>query len=415
MPSLPERVELVELGAGQVVQLPSTAADALAASRVVTVERLLQGDGYLVRPGKFVGVAVVAGIEVWIRPKVPIDRLMFLLGYALSPKGWQEADVPMADQPELLPAVAAAFARQADRALREGVLHGYHEVDASLSLLRGRIRESDQLGRRFGLPIPMEVRYDEYSVDIAENQLLLSAARRLQQLPRLTRTARAALLRLVGRLDGVSPIVPGRLLPSWQPSRLNTRYHVAVRLAEMILRSTSIDPTPGARRINGFLVEMHRIFEDFVTVSLGEAIERQSGRTQRQASAWLDEAGMARMRPDLVWTTSAGIPQGVVDAKYKAEKPEGFPEADLYQLLAYCTALELPVGHLVYAKGSGETERRHVIRGSGVEIVQHVLDLTQPPRGLLGQIQRIAAAITDGQAHSLAPASDRWPGPGSGR
>ncbi|WP_422678086.1 5-methylcytosine restriction system specificity protein McrC [Blastococcus brunescens] len=100
----------------------------------------------------------------------------------------------------------------------------------------------------------------------------------------------------------------------------------------------------------------------------------------------------------------SGHPRGVVDAKYKAEKPAGFPQADLYQLLAYCTALELPVGHLVYAKGSGETERRHVIRGKGVEIVQHVLDLAQTPDGLLRQTRRIAAAVADGQDPSLAPA-----------
>ena len=95
--------------------------------------------------------------------------------------------------------------------------------------------------------------------------------------------------------------------------------------------------------------------------------------------------------------------RGVVDAKYKAEKPAGFPQADLYQLLAYCTALDLPVGHLVYAKGSGETERRHVIRGTGVEIVQHVLDLAQAPDSLLRQTKQIAAAVADGQDPSLAP------------
>ena len=31
----------------------------------------------------------------------------------------------------------------------------------------------------------------------------------------------------------------------------------------------------------------------------------------------------------------------MIDAKYKAEKPAGYPNADLYQLLAYCTVLGL--------------------------------------------------------------------------
>ena len=47
-------------------------------------------------------------------------------------------------------------------------------------------------------------------------------------------------------------------------------------------------------------------------------------------------------------------PRAVIDAKYKAEKPAGYPNADLYQMLAYCTALRLSDGHLVYAKGSAE-------------------------------------------------------------
>jgi 5-methylcytosine-specific restriction enzyme subunit McrC len=63
-----------------------------------------------------------------------------------------------------------------------------------------------------------------------------------------------------------------------------------------------------------------------------------------------------------------------LDAKYKAEKPSGFPDADLYQMLAYCPALRLRRGHLVYAKGN-EAADHHVVRNSGVEIVQHVLDL----------------------------------------
>lgn len=399
---VPERLELVELGDAQEVWLPGPVAEALSVSGVVTVERLLHGDAYLVRPASLVGVAVVAGIEVWIRPKVAIDRLIFLLGYALSGRRWQDTRVPLAEEEELLPAVAEAFVRQAEGALRQGVLHGYREVEASLPVLRGRIRESDQLRRRFGVPVPLEVRFDEFTVDVAENQLLLAATRRLQRLPRLSRKARHGLLRVAGRLDGVTPAVAGRPLPTWRATRLNARYHVAVRLAEMVLRATSMELAPGVLHVDGFLVNMPQLFEDFVTVALGEHIERRGGRAQRQAPTWLDEANSVRMRPDLVWTSEAGTVRGVIDAKYKAERPAGFPQADLYQLLAYCTALELTTGHLVYAKGSGETERRHIIRGRGVEIVQHVLDLAQPADNLLQQVERIAAAVADGRAPSLA-------------
>ncbi len=58
-------------------------------------------------------------------------------------------------------------------------------------------------------------------------------------------------------------------------------------------------------------------------------------------------------------------------------KPAGYPDADLYQMLAYCTALHLPRGHLVYARGNADAAR-HVVRHSGVQIVCHALDLARP-------------------------------------
>ena len=86
-------------------------------------------------------------------------------------------------------------------------------------------------------------------------------------------------------------------------------------------------------------------------------------------------------RPDLVWLEQ-GRPRIVMDAKYKAaEKPSGFPQADLYQMLAYCTEVGLPEGHRVYAKGN-EDARAHVVRRAGVRIVTHAFDLDVEPAKL---------------------------------
>lgn len=95
-----------------------------------------------------------------------------------------------------------------------------------------------------------------------------------------------------------------------------------------------------------------------------------------------------RIKPDLVWLRD-GAPVAVVDAKYKQERPAGYPEADLYQMLAYCTALRLPRGHLVYARGNAEPAR-HTVLGSGLEITCHALDLDVEPAALLAQVAQLA-------------------------
>ena len=82
----------------------------------------------------------------------------------------------------------------------------------------------------------------------------------------------------------------------------------------------------------------------------------------------------------------------MIDAKYKAEKPAGFPDADLYQMLAYCTVLGLPEGHLVYAKGN-EDAHAHVVRRAGVRIVTHALDLDVEPVKLLATVAELVEIL----------------------
>lgn len=53
------------------------------------------------------------------------------------------------------------------------------------------------------------------------------------------------------------------------------------------------------------------------------------------------------MRPDLVLHDDARHVVAAIGSKDKAETPSGSPDADLYQLVAYCTAFGLPRGHLV--------------------------------------------------------------------
>lgn len=100
------------------------------------------------------------------------------------------------------------------------------------------------------------------------------------------------------------------------------------------------------------------------------------------------------MRPDFVWSRG-GVPVLVADAKYKAEKLDGFPNADLYQLLAYTTVMGLREGHLIYAKGATEPAVHEVV-GAGVRIHVHALDLDQSPRFLLAQVAELAELLARG-------------------
>jgi 5-methylcytosine-specific restriction enzyme subunit McrC len=228
--------------------------------------------------------------------------------------------------------------------------------------------------------------------------------------PRVEAESQRMLRRLLRDFSDVTPISRGDPAPEWQPSRVNTRYHAALRLAELVLRSTSVEHESGGIAVNGFLLDMPRLFEDFVTTALREALVAEfGGRVDGQDRHYLDQGAKVVLRPDIVWKVRSS-PVAVIDAKYKAEKPAGYPNADLYQLLAYCIVLGLREGHLVYAKGD-EEPAHYVVRQSGINIFCHAIDLNQPPEVLLGQMCRLAEAIASGSDRLAAVGAGRtWPG-----
>lgn len=67
---------------------------------------------------------------------------------------------------------------------------------------------------------PLEIRYDEFTVDIPENRILRAAVERMLRLPRVHAHSRRRLQRLRAQLIDVSSITRGELLPAWLPSRL---------------------------------------------------------------------------------------------------------------------------------------------------------------------------------------------------
>lgn len=391
-------IDLVEGAPPREFELTAEQAASLAAVRAVRISPGPRTGLWRIRDNGYVGAATIGGIEIRIRPKTPIDRLLFLLGYSRSVRGWRQDEVDAGEHQDLLPALAHAFARAAHRALKQGVLQGYLEIDESSQVVRGRMREADQIRRRYGLPLPIEVRYDEFTVDIAENRLLLAAASRLLRLPGLAASTRAMLRHVRARLAGVSVLVPGVQLPEWHANRLNRRYHTALRLAELVQRGRSYELDDGTTvRVDGILIEMWRVFEDFVTVALSEAFQPYGGRTDLQDRRHhLDHGKQVPLRPDLVRYVidPDGVerPGAVVDAKYKISTGPDGHNSDLYQMLAYCTVLGLRRGHLIYAKGDAESYL-HVIHRSGVEITQHALDLTLPPTELLVAVDELAGSI----------------------
>jgi 5-methylcytosine-specific restriction enzyme subunit McrC len=363
-----------------VAQLEPGAAEALRT--VLKVTRTASG-GWVLKPKGKVGVVRVGDLTVRIRPKVTTAHLMFLVGYANKMIDWREALVDVSETADLVATVADAYSRLAERALAAGVLSAYRSVEATLPVLKGRLRAAAQLRSRPGAALPLEVAYQEFGVDAVENRLLRAAAWQALRLPRLWPETERRLRRILHTLTGVSPLGAGG--GTWTPSRLNRHYHAALGLAEMIRRGSSFDLPRGPIQAEGFVLDMDRVFENFLCTALGERLGRRTeGTWAAPFVGHLDHADTFKIKPDFAWLVN-GRPVSLVDAKYKADG--GNHPEDLYQMLSYCSVLAVPTGHLVYARGEVGA---HDVRGSGVRIRRHRLDLSLAPAELLAVIDHLA-------------------------
>ena len=330
-----------------------------------------ESEKYILRPGSTVGALEIGDLSVLIQPKISISQLLSMGCYAMGLYKQQDKRLFDFAQDETLPdTIALAFVSAARRAFSRGLLHGYRRREEALPTIRGRVRFAEQLRRRFGAPFPVEVRYDEFTDDILANRLIKAAVSRLRTMRLRSRVARGGLGWVAGMLDGVSHV---EFAPNDVPEvlfdRLNEHYRGVVGLARLILRHSAFEAGRGRVRASGFLMDMNRVFQEFVTVALREALNLSERVFQERHIPSLDVDGKLGLRPDLTWWTS-GVCTFVGDVKYKNITEKRAPEADLYQLLAYTTALDLPGGLLIYAQGEADVtvyEVRH--SGKRLEVV----------------------------------------------
>ena len=389
------QLDLREYDQSEPCQLSIAERDALSGTVAITPiagER----DIYLLTPGSTVGALEVGDLSVSIRPKLDISRVLYLASYAMGAFDLRQERFDFGEADTVVEALAAALVAAAKRAFARGLLHGYRTEEEALHTVRGRIIVAEQIRRRFDLLLPVEVRYDEFTDDILANQLVKAAAMRLGAMRLRSRETRRRLGWVAATLDNVSLIdfAPNDV-PEVTFDRLNAHYRDVVTLAQLILRQGGFEAERGDIRASGFLMDMNVVFQEFVTVALRESLGVSEGEfrsdSQLRGGIRLDEDGRVHLWPDLSWW-DGGIPTFVGDAKYKNITDERVPNSDLYQLLAYATALDLPGGLLIYAQGEAD-DLTYTVRNVGKRLEVAAVDLSGTIDDILRSVDALAERV----------------------
>jgi 5-methylcytosine-specific restriction enzyme subunit McrC len=201
------------------------------------------------------------------------------------------------------------------------------------------------------------------------------------------------LLQTRALLEDVAVLSDPRGVKAPEITRLNARYSASLSLAELVLQSTSLNAERGEVSAASFVFDMNEVFESFLTLALEDALRPFGGWLRAQYTTTLDKDNRVRLKPDVTWWLE-GRCRVAIDAKYKSLVDRRvMPHGDAYQMLAYCIALGIPRGFLVYAKESREQVADYEIKRHGYVVSVRAVDVELEPEALLAQVDELAAEI----------------------
>jgi 5-methylcytosine-specific restriction enzyme subunit McrC len=356
-----------------VVQCDAATAARIHADKHLQIAPMDISGHYEIRARHKVGVLRYGELEIRVIPKISVTRLLYLASFHENDSSWRQLEALLGEASDPLSAIVQALLFHCERALRPVPLQGYVNYETAITSIRGRVLFERQIAAQAGVELPVHVRFDEYEANIVENRIVKAALQVVARFDCGSYVA-ARLRHLINHLDGVRPWIVGQKIPAIVFSRLNERYRGAIALSRLVLEQRSLEYNQRQTSGTAFLFNMNHLFESFLEVSLQKLLQARRGRVERQKSIALDIDERILLRPDLTWW-DGGRCLAVVDAKYKGTKNADAPNADVYQILAYCNRLGLSRGYLVYADMDGEEPGSYSVRNADVEIIVSSIDL----------------------------------------
>jgi 5-methylcytosine-specific restriction enzyme subunit McrC len=358
----------------------------------------------------FVGLARLSpDLQVVVRPKVPVTQLLSLISLAYEgkelPRTTGSALYDEASPQEWLPFMLAI---ELEHLFGLGLRRGYVDISERSSYLRGRIEFCETLSRSYDASQPV-CRYSDFTIDTIENRFIRSVVEMMLTTV-LDRGIRRRLHDATEFMNGVSIARPDpTAIPSINSNPLMQHYGPAIALCSLYLRGMGIELEPGSVAAPGFFVPMHEVFERAMVNALAKRLGRNRIIHHRQFSHKIvfQEGAPAlsiTLIPDAVAVGSslrAIVSRDervllVIDTKYKRPtrtyrgRPV-FHNADVYQIISYCEALECP-GILLYPRVDGDVDVSYRLNDTRFRML--TVDLALPAlRGIAEVVEALAALI----------------------
>jgi 5-methylcytosine-specific restriction enzyme subunit McrC len=294
-----------------------------------------------------------------IRPKIPVQNLFHLLD-PTGPLPVTEDRTTTETGTETLDFLAGRLARLLAERAAAGLHRAYVEKADSGPFLQGRLDLSAHLREPGARKDQLHCRFEDFTADVLCNQVPRAAAELVLRSPLLGDAVRVALRQSLTPFAEVRSVALGPdTFQAAATDRLTEAYRPLLDVCRLLAEALDPGEAAGATPCPAFLLDMDRVFEQYVTCGVVRAFASRrdyavSVQLPHRANRPVPGQPDIHIRPDIT-VDRAGRPVVVIDAKWKRRAGCPVVTEDVYQVIAYATALGASRAVLVYP---GRRDRR---------------------------------------------------------
>lgn len=329
-----------------------------------------------IKVGPYAGIIQLDSKRIHFSNKVDA-RLFYMLTFLKNEEEFLYDDSKLIDLKEgsnFFDVIGRLFLNLLEDIMRRGLLKKHVKQRENRRYFKGKLLIKEQLHVNTINKSRFFCEFEDLTFDNFENRVILSATTALISLIRYNEQTRAELKRYQTILkDAITLVrINTEEIHGLRFNRINQYYERIVKLSLLILEQRFVKSTESGESIGfNFIVNMNRVYEDFITEMFEEVIEEHAYKdlsvVKQYGFASLVKERSLITKPDIIIKKNQREYPIILDTKYKKEDAN----ADYYQIIAYSLALKSSRACcLIYPKSESS------------QIEQRVLTLTRDPTNL---------------------------------
>lgn len=299
--------------------------------------------------------------------KIPIQNIYYLLCYAWDKlEEGKKINVSQSDYENAIELYARVLINGCKHLFKRGLEHNYNDVSREYVGIKGKIDFNASLHKNLFKQGRSICQFDEFEVNILQNQILKATLKRLTKIKYLDKKVKQEVWFYYLKFSNVDEIeIQLALFSKVRIHRNNSFYDFLLKISKLIIENTVLDEAEGNYHFKEFIGSdkaMASLFEAFVRNFCKK--EQQVFSVRREDINWdaipvggSSESYLPKMQTDI--TLESENRKIIIETKYYANalnsrfEGEKFHSGNLYQLYSYLRNIETKLTHLKNIESEG--------------------------------------------------------------